>query len=297
LLNEDKTMFKNVLICSDGSDNALHATRLAAAVAQPLGATITVLNVFDIATATASYSIAPEAFSYAQMTIEYGQQAQKDILTRTSAVLTEMGVSCRTRGEMGHPVHAIVRIAEEERSDLIVLGSHGMSGIERLLLGSVSDGVAHRAPCPVLVVRGQTTQVHRIVVAFDGSEQSGKAVQAAATLAGPLHGLLAVLNVLESGKPFPGVAPEEFDSVGYSERVHQAVVSRMEWTLKEMGIDYQCHQEQGHPAEAIVQFAETNAADLIAVGSRGLGGYKRLLLGSISDAVLHHAHCPVLIVR
>jgi nucleotide-binding universal stress UspA family protein len=288
-------MFTKILIGSDGSQDALRAAHLAALIAQPTHAEVIVTNAFNLGAAVAF--LAPDAMACSEVVVESGESAQKDILQRTSDFLAQDGVTCRTRAEIGHPVEATLRVAEEEKADLIVLGSHGLSGFQKFLLGGVADGVAQHAPCPVLIVRGKTSTLSHILVAVDGSERSYKALVAASEIAQPLHATISVLHVLDASKPFPGIDPADTDVKGYALLVRKAVTERVDAILKEKGIDYRIYQDTGHPVEVITAFAAANQVDLIAMGSHGLGTFQRLLLGSVSYAVLHHAVSPVLIVR
>ena len=292
---ERPIMFTKILLSSDGSDDALHAAQLAAIMARPAHAEVLILNAFNMG---ATVSVIPvEALGCSETVIEACEAAQKDILKRTSAVLTGEGVPCRIRAEMGEPVATTLRVAGEEKTDLIVVGSHGLGGFRASLLGSVSDGVAQRAPCPVLVVHGTTQTIHQILVAVDGSETSYKALEAAREIAGSLQAVISVLHVLDSSRPFLQNETREASVLSYETLVRQAITERVDILLKDTGIVYRVCQEMGHPVQVIGAFATENEIDLIVVGSHGLGVFERLLLGSVSYAVLHHATCPVLLVQ
>jgi hypothetical protein len=288
-------MFKKILIGSDGSGDALHAAHLAALIARASHSEIIVVNSFNMAAALAF--LTPDAMACSETIIDSGKEGQKETLKGTSDFLAVEGVSCRTRAEIGHPVEVTLRVAAEEKADLIVLGNRGLHGFEEALLGSVSEGVVLHAHCPVLISRGKALQIRQILVAVDGSELSYKALQAAGEIAKPLKSKIVVLNVLDSAKPFPGFEPDDILTADYALRVRNRVLERMDEELKETGIEYRLCQETGHPAEVIATFAAANDADLIVVGSHGLGVFQRALLGSVSDAVLHHTERPILIVR
>lgn len=138
-----------------------------------------------------------------------------------------------------------------------------------------------------------------ILLAADGSECALKAAVVAATLASKFNARLTIINVFQ---PFPTVGP-------YGEMVNAALDDKYITEMQEhalshagriadgMDVSYRCHQEIGQPAAEIVRIAEEDRCDLIVLGSRGLNGVKAFLLGSVSDRVSHHAHCPVLIVK
>ena len=146
-------MFKKILYCTDGSDTAVVAGAIAAETAKRFGATLTALHVFH------SPSYVYPAFDGAGFIIDpvdanrFAQKVQEGIAKRTERALKEHGVDYDVRQETGYPSDVIVRVADEEKFDLIVMGSRGMGAIKSLLIGSVSDRVVHHAHCPVLIVR------------------------------------------------------------------------------------------------------------------------------------------------
>jgi nucleotide-binding universal stress UspA family protein len=143
----------------------------------------------------------------------------------------------------------------------------------------------------------------RILLASDGSDHALKAARVAAELARQFRAELVVLCVFqESAVPVPmmgsmDVPPIDLEIDRLAEDVQAAVERRTTKTLDEFGVTYQTRREIGHPVDRIVQAAKQEMADLIVMGSRGLGGLESFMLGSVSDRVLHHAHCPVLIVK
>jgi len=288
-------MFKNILVGSDGSCESLRATQMAAAIAKPMNATVVALNVFNLS-AAAAY-LAPEALSCAEEIVKCGEAAQKEALEESGSILAKAGVAFRTRAESGHPVETTIRVAADENADMVVVGTHGRNGLQRIFLDSVSDGVARHAPCPVLVVRGYMSTIDNILVASDGSEEAGQALRAAAEIARAVSASITVLNVVDFGDVSNEPDAEETDEYAYGPRMLKLVKQRTDDVLKDSGIEYRVTQQHRNPAEAIMDYAVASGADLIAIGSRGLGTFGRMLLGSVSNAILHHAPCPVLIVR
>jgi len=298
-------MFNKVILCTDGSEQAMQAAQVTVQFAHRFNVDVTLVNVTDIIAAAAAYPAyyVPEAMGPSQVAIEYAEELQQDVLHETGCLLQKAGVHYRTCAEMGQPVERILEVAEEEKADLILMGSRGMSAWGALLLGSVSEGVLHHAHCPVLVVRGKPAAYQRILLASDASACAHKAAQAAFTLAEKFQASLEVLNVYEPPGLFataldPDPNPvKAIDEQLAAERVYTAVEASLKQISLTATVPYTLQQERGHPGKTIVERAEKEQADLIVLGSRGLGGFKRLLLGSVSDAVLHHAHCSVLVVR
>ncbi len=144
-------MFKHILLCSDGSDNALRAAHAAAEISKKFNGAVTALHVFHIPIVPANVMGAPgmDAGVYPP-----SEEFQNLVAKPTLEILKEAGVEFAGQHEIGYsPADVILRIAEETKPDLIVLGSRGVGAVQRFLLGSVSDRVSHHANCPVLIVR------------------------------------------------------------------------------------------------------------------------------------------------
>lgn len=148
-------MFTKILLASDGSERAIRSAQAAAALARKFDAAITVLHVFAVSPAVAAlYGVPGIGLGPGEISV-LETEAHNDVLGRTGAALDREGVAYTTRREAGHPAEVIVRIADDENFDLIVLGSRGQSGVKEFLLGSISDRVTHHARCSVLIVREQ----------------------------------------------------------------------------------------------------------------------------------------------
>jgi nucleotide-binding universal stress UspA family protein len=204
-------------------------------------------------------------------------------------------------------VDAILRVAEREKADLIVVGSRGLRGVSEALLGSVSSGVLHHASCPVLIVHGDnapcgTAGFKNILLASDGSPCAQRAAQIAVEMAQKFGNTLTVLNVYEelSAVSVPGTEDSligDTDMERYSAQWLEYVAQPVRAFAKEAGVHCTFAQEGGKPDVVIKRFANLHNVDLIVLGSRGLGGYARMIIGSVSNRVVHHANCPVLVVR
>lgn len=146
-------MFQKILVCSDGSEDALDAARTAAEIGVKFEGEMVLIIVFDPAPLLVAGALTRGAVISMETIYRAAEEAQAAIEARTGKVLEEAGARYTARYELGHPVDKIVSVAEEEKADLIVMGSRGLSGIKRFLLGSVSEGVLHHAHCPTLIVR------------------------------------------------------------------------------------------------------------------------------------------------
>jgi nucleotide-binding universal stress UspA family protein len=186
---------------------------------------------------------------------------------------------------------------ESENADALVVGSRGMGGFAGLVLGSVGLGLAGHAAGPVVVVR-DTPQARPgdVVVGVDGSSHSEAALQYAFEQAvlrqSNLHVVYAWTMAMSS--PF---------AIGYTDVMRDAFESGVRaikawlapWREKYPDVPLVESDVFGHPVPALLEAAQS--AELVVVGSRGLGGFGSALLGSVSHGVLHHAPCPVAVVR
>ncbi len=193
------------------------------------------------------------------------------------------GSVAQTHIREGETAAEIVTLAEELEAGFIAIGSRGIGGLRWMLMGNVSDSVVRHAHCPVMVVRAEPVVFPtKILVATDRSREAQLAATTAALLAESTNSELHVVHV-------------GFEQ--YRDEAQKELETEVDMIRESGAQDIQAHLEFGRPDTAIVEMAEELGDGLIVMGSRGLGGMRRALLGSISDSVVRHAHCPVLIVR
>lgn len=198
--------------------------------------------------------------------------------------------------KVGHPVEQIVGHARESGAALVIMGTRGLSRWKGLFLGSVSSGVAHSAPCPVLLVN-ERRRIDNILVAIDDSDASRYAIRWVASLARPTNArvtLLAVDRVVPTIIPTPG----EYEIV----QLHTGVLAQQaleagKHAATEAGLEIKEIHEAGDPTERILAVATEGEYDVIALGSHGRGTFEDILTGGTGDRVAHMANRPVLIVR
>ncbi|WP_067172094.1 universal stress protein [Microtetraspora niveoalba] len=193
--------------------------------------------------------------------------------------------------------------AESRHAVAMVVGSRGLGGFAGLVLGSVGLGLAGHAACPVVIVRGPARDARgqgedgprEIVVGFDGSEHSEAAVRYAFEEAGLRGAAVRVVHVwqMPAFTPFAvgytRVLDEVFEQSGETARRQLAP-----WREKYPDVPVEQSVVCGHPIAVLSDFSRR--ADLLVVGSRGLGGFGLAVLGSVSHGVLHRAHCAVAVV-
>ena len=142
-------MFTKILLGSDGSDCALKAANVAGSIAQKYDAEIIIVTVYVMPHDYLGYGLAAGCDSDPS----FIGTLQQEVLSRTEHVIEPYTNRVRSRAEIGYPAEVIVRIATDEHASIIILGSRGHGPLRSMLLGTVTDRVAHHAHCPVLIVR------------------------------------------------------------------------------------------------------------------------------------------------
>jgi nucleotide-binding universal stress UspA family protein len=222
----------------------------------------------------------------------------------------------------GNPAEVLVAQADELAADLLVVGSVGMTGARRFLLGSVPNKVSHHATTDLLIVKtdpppAEMRDYQKILVGTDGSPTATRAVDAAAELAAALGATPTILCAYQPptkeeldqlkhlGDPLAQwkagrvvrEVPEEFRWRIPGAEQAEDVLDRAAEHVQRHGVDVESRAEEGHAAEVLIATAESEGFDLIVVGSVGMSGAKRFMLGNVPHRVSHHAPTDVLILR
>jgi nucleotide-binding universal stress UspA family protein len=277
-----RSPFRRLLVAVDRSGHAREAIETAADLALALTAEVRVLHVLEAPLTASLYS--DEDLERAR--IESTGMA-KALVERAVAMLSERGIAAsgtvRTAGDT--TVRQIVAEVAGTGADLLVIGTLGTSRWRDLLVGGVTHAAVQLAPCPVLVVcrRPATGSLRRLVVGVDGSAAAARAVDLTSALASRLGATVLVVHVTEgsaaAGEPDALVAAAAA-AVG-PERIAAARV-------RPAG--------QAGVAGALGSAAEEFGAGMLVVGRRGRSSLERLVLGGVSERLLHVAPCPVVVV-
>jgi nucleotide-binding universal stress UspA family protein len=214
------------------------------------------------------------------------------------------GVEITHRVVGGHPDEALPKIAGELGADAIVLGSHGKTGLKRVLLGSVAERVVRLAPCAVMVARGEAPigGYHRLVVGTDFGETSQLALDRALVVAAPR----ARIDIVHCWQMSPMLAPPDAPAmIPTYENLRTDMAAKLqhdgaalaERASQGRDLEVRFHLLERPTAHGIDDFALDVHADLIVIGSHGRRGMRRFLLGSIAEVTVRHAPCATLVVR
>jgi len=200
----------------------------------------------------------------------------------------------------GEPPEVIVETAGEKKADLIALGTYGRKGLKRLLMGSVTSQVILNAPCDVLVVNKECTQCtgkyRSLLVPFDGSESSKKALIRAGELAKLDGGEITVLYVIPRYEEMMDFFKTEAINKSLFQEAEK-IVDVAKKIAADLGVQIKAVVQEGHASEKIVEIAETLKNDLIVTGTHGWRGMNKALMGSTAERIIAHASRPILIVR
>lgn len=269
---------KRILAPTDYSACAEHSVQHAAYLADQYGAELHVLHVFLV-----------------QHRDEEPRQGAAD----PGPERDEAGVVHAEMERESVPL-AILEYADAHDIDLIVMGTHGRTGLEHLLLGSVAEKVVRRATQTVFTVcegARPGRAVRRILVPLDFSEPSRLALRYASELARTYGAHLALLHVVENVL-LPGIYGMEPVPVDTPEVKARAREALQEMIREEDGSEQATFEVKvGHAVDAIVDYAKAQEVDLIVIATHGRTGLKHFLLGSVAENVVRMAPCPVFTVK
>lgn len=300
-----------ILCPIDFSEASRHALDQAVVVAQFFNARITVLHVhsqpylpvpaYGMLTDVGTLTLSPDDTERLRRDVEQFAAPARGAGVRVSVAI-----------EPGMPVAHILATAKVLPADLIVIGTHGMAGFERLVLGSVTEKVLRKASCPVLTVPPRVegsaaVPFKHIVCAVDFSEASLKALTTALALAQEADAELTLVHVLEWPAPatasaMQAAAPElgisgAFDLEGYRTVLEAEAATRLKELLP-AGVQQWCTPKtrilHGKPWAEILAAASAGHADLIVLGVRGRNPIDVMLFGSTANQLVRRATCPVL---
>lgn len=280
----------SILIPTDGSDGAETGARHGIGLAADMEAELHVLSVIDALEADPSLSGVDETDPKGRFEAE----ARRAVETVTELARPHLDSEPTTAVEWGRPFRAVTEYAERHGVDLIAMGTHGRSGLNRLVLGSVAEKVLRTASVPILVVPPAATDeigagYREVLIPTDGSEAAALAVDWGLTLAdtdGRLHALYSVDTGRFAGGELAGV----YDAL---EATGETALNAIREQAADAEVSVTATIGTGPAARVIRRYSEEHAVDLIAMGTHGRSGVERYLIGSVTESVVRHASVPV----
>ncbi len=317
---------KTILIPLDGSDLAAQAVPYARALAHLTGAEIHLLHVVSDALRQRFIREHPElAWNPGEAPLE-GETADErmyDVLREhginycrgIAEPLREAGIAVELHVDIGDPTDVILEMTVKLAVDLVVMVTHGYSGLRRWALGSVTERVVRGATVPVFVIRAQKIpsderlDFKEILLTLDGSPVSEQAIPLAQLLAEKAGGEIVLmqavlprfefLSTLTMGGAPASVASEGEDEMASNDEYQEAVQNLQHHAaqLQDAGLKVRTQVSSGYPAEKIIEAATAFQADVIVMATHGYSGLRRWALGSVADKVLHATDIPLLLVH
>ena len=278
-----------IVAAVDGSANGLDGVRWAASAGSRQGRTVEIVSVVDEPVALHYGEEVNTAQAYTEASREFAETALE--IAKSTALEVAPALPVDTAVLDGRP--ALVLRDLTGKAQTLVMGRRGLGEVEALLLGSVSADVSAHAQCPVVVVPENPTTTGPVVVGVDGSEISAGATVAAFAIADELDVDLIAVHSYVDAVPSLDLREEDKQSlVTAAQDLLDARLADLEKTYPNVTVDKVVSGNES--ASQILESADD--AQLIVVGTRGLGGFTGMLIGSTSQAVLHAALCAVMVV-
>lgn len=286
-------MYDSVLVPTDGSDHARRAAEHGLRLARAFGATVHVVSAVD-ARAAAEATGGEDGAVLDRLTAE-----ARAAVGAIEAIAGEIAVETAVLD--GEPSEAVLEYAAANGVDLLAMGTHGRTGIDRYIAGSVTERVLRRATVPVLTVRPAERHIDaydELLVPTDASEPATAAVDHGLAVAERFDARVHALTVVDTGETgfspgvvTPGELMEQLEAEG------RAATETVAERARGRGLAAVTAVREGLAAEQLLAYADQEGIDLIAMGTAGRTGLGRYLLGSTTERVIRHAGMPVLAVN
>jgi len=280
--------YRKILVAVDGSESSVNAFRQACKVVREDKSWVTVVT--TIPTLQDQFA-----------TLNVREKAAKALRSEGEGILAairkaaeEEDIKIKSRLEEGSPMDAIKAITDENGFDLIVMGRKGRSGTASAMVGSVTARVIGHVKKDVLVVpKGSSLGWDRVLLATDGSGCCSSAAARAIDIARSYGGRLYALSVVDVTEEFMAQAPDAVEKLVQNSKALLAVIGK---DAEASGVVMETVVKEGEPSSRIAELAAEKGISVIIMGSHGRTGLKRLLMGSVTEKVIGHAPCPVLVV-
>ena len=295
------TPCRRILVPLDGSPLAERALPAAITLAQAFSKTEPCeVHILRVVT---PIMVALEPTLYTE-TIYLGEEESKSYLAAVALEYADSGVPLVASAETGSVAETIIYYAQENEINLIVISSHGRSGLSRWVYGSITDKVLRQSCCATMIIRQQVEKVagtfKKILVCLDGSALAEQVLDSALPLAECSQAEIMLLRVVEPANLLfdMDTADQVQESVNAIERGEaEAYLNNLMVQLPPFSGALTARTLMGAPADTILDFAQEQHVDLIAMSSHGRSGISRWIYGSVAEKVMRGATCATLIMR
>lgn len=299
-------MYTRMLIPLDGSKTAEQVLPYARTIANKLRIPVELLGVIDVA--ELALHLSAEKVRHLEKLIEMGEHSSMDYLKGVAYTFPNRSVVCST--EKGGAAEAIIDQAANDKGTLIAMATHGRSGINRWVLGSVAEKVLRATNNPLLLVKAadnvksvEDARLTSVIVPLDGSELAETVLPAVTELASKLD--LEIVLFRAFNIPYSIYAGADgYYAINFDQLIAEmkeeaaAYLEKKTEDLKRKGIEKVSFvAKEGLGADEIISFGRQTPDNLIAMCTHGRSGVKRWVLGSVTETVVRHCGDPVLIIR
>ncbi len=282
------------VVAVDWSDQAFNAVQVTCRLFTPTE--LTLIHGVDTRPFESSPLGLPIANEAAQQLRQALVEAGEKVLQQTAGLVPSTIPAPKQLYQFGNPADVVIDTARSAHADLVAIGTRGRGRVAEMFLGSVSQRVVQHTTCANLIVRGDPGPIRRVLIATEGHVDGRRLRDWLQSHPFAVKPELVIVSVVPI--PFLGDPLLASGYAAWSDEVGNAAERHVQEMAQALGSVYPIAGTQvlkGDPADQIIAAAEQ--AQLIMIGSHGRKGMERFLLGSVSSAVLHHARCPVLVIR
>jgi len=298
---------QNIIIPIDFSKMSMQAIQIARQLARRFGASIHLAHVRQFNCAADFVAPAPPIvpFSFAA----YQQNGEQTALKELKKVASEGGVPSASCDVLSGapPFDEICRLAQTVPADLVVMPTHGRTGLKHIFLGSTAERIVQHSSCPVLVARGKALQsnngspfrIKKIVVPVDFSNCSREGLRYAIGFANEFDARIILLHAMYLGYVYSSEGTAIYDIPSLQKAARKTAGRKMRELIRSVNfgaVKFETAFTEGSPVIDICAFAKDHDVDLIITSTHGFTGFTHVLIGSIAERVVRHAPCSVLVV-
>jgi nucleotide-binding universal stress UspA family protein len=307
LIAMKKLKVRNIVVPIDFSKMSVEAIQIARQLARHFGASIHLALVRHSNYAADFVAPAPPIIPFSFMT--YDQDAEQTALKELKKVAAECGVSSATCDVLSGapPFDEICRLAQTIPADLVVMPTHGRTGLKHVFLGSTAERTVQHASCPVLVTRGEAAKsrngsergMKTILVPVDFSSCSREGLRYAIAFANEFEAKIILLHATYVGYVYSCEGTAIYDIAGLQKAARKAAERRMRDLVRSLdfgAVKFETAFTDGSPVIDTCEFAKNHDVDLIITSTHGFTGFTHVLIGSVAEQVVRHAPCSVLVV-
>jgi nucleotide-binding universal stress UspA family protein len=298
---------QNILVPIDFSKMSIQAIETAKRLGRPFGATIHLAHVHQFDYPVRFMAPTSPLIPFSMVTFE--QDAEKRLTHQLHTLADKNGLSAAACHLLtGAPAFdEICRLAHEMPADLVVIPTHGRTGLKHVFLGSTAERVVQHSPCPVFVVREKKRpsktrprlSINTVVVPVDFSDCSRAGLQYAIGVANEFGARIILQHATYLGYIYSSEGTAIYDVRGLEEAARKNAERQMRQLVRAVkfgGVKFETVFTSGSPVLDICAYAQEHDVDLIITSTHGLTGLKHVLIGSIAEQVVRHAPCSVLVV-